>query len=289
MTQQHINLGTPPGGNDGDTIRTAMGKVEANFNDLYSGAMAVSSFKNLLINGDGRINQRAFAGGALAANTYGYDRWRALGTASSMTVGTATISLQGTNCQIIEAPDLANATVTVSVTNPSGPITVALQPDGRTATSATGVIPAGVGNQKVTLAVPATLTGNVFLLLTVAGMVTIDGPSKRAGIQAECGSTATPFERRLYPLELMLCQRYFEKRSYFFTAYNLGGSTIDVDVPFAVVKRVPPTIAWPNADYANCSGITTGAIATDRFIPRVTVTSTGSATFNGIWTATAEL
>ncbi|HEY1138769.1 MAG TPA: hypothetical protein VGE88_00985 [Lysobacter sp.] len=36
MTQQHINLGTPPAGTDGDTNRTAWGKTEANFSELYS-------------------------------------------------------------------------------------------------------------------------------------------------------------------------------------------------------------------------------------------------------------
>lgn len=32
---------------------------------------------NLLINGDFQVNQRSFAGGALAAGAYGYDRWKA--------------------------------------------------------------------------------------------------------------------------------------------------------------------------------------------------------------------
>ena len=32
---------------------------------------------NLLLNGDFQINQRGFAGGALSAGTYGFDRWKA--------------------------------------------------------------------------------------------------------------------------------------------------------------------------------------------------------------------
>ncbi len=36
MAQEHINLGTPPSGVDGDTDRQAWTKAEANFNDLYA-------------------------------------------------------------------------------------------------------------------------------------------------------------------------------------------------------------------------------------------------------------
>ncbi len=36
MAQQHINLGTPPQGVDGDTDRQAWVKAEANFSDLYA-------------------------------------------------------------------------------------------------------------------------------------------------------------------------------------------------------------------------------------------------------------
>ena len=208
MSQQHISLGTAPDGKDGDTNRTAWLKAEANFNELYGGAMAVSSFKNLLINGDFRLNVRNFAGGTLAANTYGFDRWRALGASVAINVSSASVSLNGTICQIIEAPNLAGQTVTVSVSNPSGPITVKLQPDATTATSATGTITAGAGTRSVTLAVPATLTGNVYVLLTTAGSISFDAFGKRAGVQLEIGSVATSFDQRPIAAETMLCQRY---------------------------------------------------------------------------------
>jgi len=35
MSQQLINLGSPPAGADGDTIRTALTKCNGNFSDLY--------------------------------------------------------------------------------------------------------------------------------------------------------------------------------------------------------------------------------------------------------------
>ncbi|WNL45970.1 hypothetical protein RKE25_21590 [Dyella sp. BiH032] len=36
MPQQTINLGTPPSGTDGDTVRTALSKCQSNFNELYA-------------------------------------------------------------------------------------------------------------------------------------------------------------------------------------------------------------------------------------------------------------
>jgi hypothetical protein len=52
------------------------------------------------------------------------------------------------------------------------------------------------------------------------------------GVQLEVGSTATPFERRLYNQELANCQRYFE------TSYNQGSS------PQAIPTNAPNSYAF---------------------------------------------
>jgi len=304
MAQQFINYGNPPDGSGGDNRRAALEKLEANDAELYAAVAAIvpyGGFRNLLINGDGRLNQRVFAGGALAANKYGYDRWRTLGAASSMTVGTSTISLNGTICQVIEAPDLANATVTISVGNSSGAITVSLQPDATTVTTAAGTIPAGAGIRTLTLSVPATLTGNVYLLLTSAGPVTIDGPAKRAGIQIELGSNASPFERKPIGQEFFLCQRYYEK-SYSLgvapgtasatagaSAIAIGGLSSGTNlgeqaVVFAVRKRSSPTMVA----YSPVTGATGKARDNNSGVDvTVTIGSQGDGGFNWFCSSSA--
>lgn len=189
-------------------VGTAAGTVAAG-NDSR---LTYRGRRNLFVNGDMSINQLVFAGGALAANTYGYDMWRTFGVGASFTKSAdgTTLTLNGVIGQIIESPGLPNATVTVSVRNPSGPITVNLRPDATTA-GATGIIPAGAGLQSITLTVPATMTGNVFAQLSTAAAVSFDGPSKQGGIQIELGSFASAFERLTLAESMAACQRYYWK------------------------------------------------------------------------------
>lgn len=86
MTQQHIKLGTQSDGRDGDTNRAAWEKAEANFTELYGGALGVSAFKNLLINGDFDFWQRGQSLGPSNGLRYLADRWMTIG------LGTTTVA-----------------------------------------------------------------------------------------------------------------------------------------------------------------------------------------------------
>ena len=158
-----------------------------------------NGFKNYLINGDFGINQRAFAGGALAAGIYGFDRWKA-GTGGcniSLSAGVLTHT-SGPLVQVIEAPNLAGETITVSVDGLSGG-SLDVNVEG-----VTGVIAASASRAGVTLTVPSTSTGNVTVTLTPAsGAVTY----KR--VQVELGSVATGFGWRPLAAELPLALRYY--------------------------------------------------------------------------------
>ena len=69
------------------------------------------------------------------------------------------------------------------------------------------------------------------------------------GVQLEVGSTATPFERRLYNQELANCQRYFYQlggtHAYemFGTGTNNTTTTAVIVVPMPVQMRTAPTLA----------------------------------------------
>jgi hypothetical protein len=66
------------------------------------------------------------------------------------------------------------------------------------------------------------------------------------GVQLEAGTVATPFERRDYGRELMMCQRYYQVRtSGSGTAAN--STTFVGTIPFAVDMRASPTVGLTSA------------------------------------------
>jgi hypothetical protein len=124
------------------------------------------------------------------------------------------------------------------------------------------------------------------------------------GVQLEVGSVATPFERRDYGRELIMCQRY-----YYVSSTDNGGGAQFVGAPisgalsiavgqgrFPVSMRAAPTVALPSG--AGQSGLvadsncTASQIGVDAFI-RVTIDSgnwSNSYTpVQGRFTASAEL
>ena len=73
------------------------------------------------------------------------------------------------------------------------------------------------------------------------------------GVQLEAGSVATPFERRPYGTELVLCYRYFEKSAEFSEQYRLtktreSDRNRDIVIHYKVDKRATPTITLAGAN-----------------------------------------
>jgi hypothetical protein len=109
------------------------------------------------------------------------------------------------------------------------------------------------------------------------------------GVQLEVGSTATPFERRLYSTELALCQRYFwtNPNTYRYTKMResdrLRGCTICLPVPM----RATPTMT----KISDPSGITwTWQLASVTSVyGDGTAPSDGYTDYCGVMQASAEL
>ena len=158
---------------------------------------------NLLLNGDFQINQRQFAGGALVAGVYGFDRWKAdTGGANCTLSGYVATLTSGTLVQAIEGAmwgyaNLASTQITVSLDAPSADIAV-------TVGSATGTITAGSGRRSATLTTAAGDSGHLSVKLsrTTVGSVTF------GRVKVELGATATAWQARARDDELRLCQRY---------------------------------------------------------------------------------
>jgi hypothetical protein len=174
--------------------------------DGTNGIAAANVFgRNIIINGDGRINQRGYTSGTATsgANQYTLDRWRVVTSGQNLTFtgndsGREMTAPAGGVEQVIEDKNISGGTY---VLNWEGTAT------------------ATVGGNAVAKGGTFTLTAN-----TNATLRMINGTFKN--VQIEQGSVATPFERRPYGTELALCQRY-----YFKTQAPGGGD--DLGVGFA--------------------------------------------------------
>ena len=203
---------------------------------------------NAIINGNFQVNQRGVSGTVtLAAGAYGHDRWKA--GASGCTYTFATVSnvttltiTAGSLIQVIEGINLYSGTYALSWSGTSqGKI-------GAGSYSGSGVTGSVTGGTNLNIEFN---TGTLSL------------------VQFEPGTEVSPFERRDYGRELMMCQRYYEKSFPQGTVPANGGSsttlaTVDGAVygmaqnrigagpttQFKVTKRAVPTMQ----KYGNSNG-----------------------------------
>lgn len=112
------------------------------------------------------------------------------------------------------------------------------------------------------------------------------------GVQLELGSSATPFERRPYAMELINCKRYYEEG---LVEQNSGTSSnrpfYQFTFQFQVSKRVAPTFTTAGSNrYETVSGFVTptiDAITANSFRTYPSDTNIWSSA-NFIWRASAE-
>ena len=101
------------------------------------------------------------------------------------------------------------------------------------------------------------------------------------GVQLEAGSVATPFERRDYGRELMMCQRYYGKSAGVNThAYSYSATTWLANVSFKTSMRAAPTVTITGASAGSVNNQDT-----ENFV----FLRTSQETFATSWVASAEL
>jgi hypothetical protein len=165
-------------------------------------------FRNVLINGEFRINQRGYTSASnLASGSYGFDRWKSTFTNTTLTFTSAvqgqivTINSGGSIEQVIERENITAGTFVLSWTGTA---------TGRVYN--TGATPPSYAASPIIV----TLDGlaNVEVEFTASG-----GTQTLWKPQLELNRQPTPFEQRPIGVELALCQRY-----YTFMDYDIGGS-----------------------------------------------------------------
>ncbi len=290
---------------------------------------ASSFLRNRIINGNMYIAQRATsatvtAGTGVPTASTGYpavDRFFAYSTGANVTAaqvsgsgsnrnlfritGAASVTAVGVGQRIeaLNSYDLAGQTCTLSVDLANSLLTtVTWTANYATTTDTFGTIGTPTKTQiatgtftvtstltrySVNISVPAAATTGVEILLTVGAQTS--GTWDIGNVQFEAGSAATPFERRQFGQELMLCQRYYEANintnAGLGTATGFSGSVTSggnyyVSTSYLVQKRAAPTITLYNANLASFpSAAVIAANGTTSFLMSGTANGTNTSGF----------
>jgi hypothetical protein len=226
--------------------------------------------KNKLINGNFAINQRAYATGTATtgANQYTLDRWRVVTSGQSLAFsasgnGNQVTAPAGGVEQVVEGNNIEGGTYTLSWA---------------------GTATATVNGTAVANGATIALTAATNATVRFTG-----GTVSKA--QLELGTVATPFDMRLYPVELALCQRYYQTVFFDYTAYGTTGSNMTCGTVLPVPLRATGTATYvSSANLTNAGTPSVFANGSNRFTMGVTVTATGMMQALGVqWTLNAEL
>lgn len=223
--------------------------------------------RNLLLNPLFAVNQRGYTSGAATttANQYVYDRWRVVtsGQNAALSGTTLTVPAGGLE-QVVEGANIGGGAYTLSWSGTA------------TATVNGAAVAKGAA---VTLAAGAN-----------AAVRFIGGSLSQP--QLERGSAQTAFDQRPLSLELMLCQRYYERGVGIFCGQITNGAAYYAGVGYKATKRVVATMTFSNIENPGFTGATgiSGTNTVDGFVAKNLATTSGDAgyyVFN--WTANAEL
>jgi hypothetical protein len=236
-------------------------------------------FRNKIINGDFRINQRAYTSASnLASGAYGFDRWKSNFTNTTLTFTSApqgqslTINSGGGLQQVIERANMPAGTYVLSWT---GTATGRVYNSGATAPSYA--------------ASPVTVTldgsADVVVEFTASG-----GTRTLQNVQLEPGNVASAFEYRPIGTELALCQRYFQTGQTGALGYTSINAGTGAAYPYPVVMR-----ATPNFTSVTFTGAANTRIGANYYMNAISLmryalaNGTGSTEWHETFTLSAEL
>jgi hypothetical protein len=205
-----------------------------------------------------QINQRGFAGGALAAGAYGFDRWKAGAGGADLTLAGFSVTLAtGTIVQPVEPAawglsSLAGVPLTLSVEDASGgDLVVGIG-------SRSGTITAGAGRRSVMLTPAAGDSGILAVSLAPAA-----GAVSFARVKLERGPVASHWSARPLAVEQALCRRYHwrPEGTALIDAYQAAAATVRQTLPLPVPMRATPTPSFGVSQEINVQGTDRGVVA----------------------------
>jgi hypothetical protein len=260
------------------------------------------TFRNKIINGDMRIDQRNAGASATVASglsmQYTLDRWYGAAAGASVThqrVSVSGIPLTNTALRITGATgntttwaaqriesstaiSLAGSQATLSfyaASNTTRTLRVGWGcPSSATPDDWSGsptlitqdiTITPTFSRYTITLTVPAEASKGFYVSFYSNGPLIANQTISITNVQLEPGSNATTFEHRPLGTELSLCQRYYEKGYDLSSAVGINLMSNERYIPFKVQKRVIPTISAQSGQVLILTGGSSG-VAEAKFI-----------------------
>ena len=307
-----ISQGTGTLGTTGATLGTYGGAtsvpvlaIDAKGRVTTASTSAITSntgFRNRIINGDMRIDQRNAGASqtftAAAALAYSVDRFygyctganvtgaRVAGTAPNEFVyrftGAASVTAIGfgTRLEATNTTDLAGSTATLSVQLANSLLTsvtwtayyastadafgTLASPTRTQIATGTFTVTSTLTTYSAQISVPSAATTGIEIVFTVGAQTS--GTWTIDNVQLEASSTATDFERRPIGTELALCQRYFIRYTNRAMGTMNGASHLyNGSIAFPVTMRSTPTLV-SGASFA----VNTGSAGTPALDPTST-------------------
>jgi hypothetical protein len=186
---------------------------------------------------------------------------RITGAASVTAVGVGqrietnnSIDLAGQTCTL--SVELANSllttvTWTASYANTTDTFGTIGTPTKTQIATGTFTVTSTLTRYSVNIAVPSAATTGIEILFTVGAQTS--GTWDIDNVQLEVGTAATPFERRQFGQELMLCQRYYCRTTATARFPATGSQNFETPIFWPANMRAAPTVSSSGGTQANTS------------------------------------
>jgi len=235
------------------------------------------TFRNLIINGRGSVNQRGYVSntGTSVANQYTLDRWRVV------TSGQALVFTPDGSGSIMYAPAGGVEQVIEASSNDGSAHTISWVGD-----AVVQINGGAVNSSPYTFSVTANNSITVKFTISPGG-----GSGIFKEVQVEQGTQPTVFELRPAGVELALCQRYYQTGGLIFSGNTTSGSNYTAQVGLKVEMRAAPTVTLTSASntgFAATAGTGSSTSGYVRELRASNATVTGG-NFSSTFVASAEL